>query len=309
MVTGGAGFIGSNLVDRLLTLGNWVSVIDDLSSGREENLINASQHEKFNLVRGSVCDLTLLKQSCVGVDYVFHLAAIASVSKSLEEPIKSHEVNLTGALNVLVAARENRVKKVIFASSSAVYGDTPSLFKLESHPPHPQSPYALSKLAAEQYCNIFTQEYGLSTICLRYFNVYGPRQDQRSEYAAVIPRFIHLIMQNQSPIIYGDGTQIRDFIFVQDVVRANILAAISSANGIYNIGSGQRVTVNELTQLLVQLLEKPSLKPHHTRERPGDVKRSVSGGNKALEIGFKTRLSLERGLIKTIQSANSKIKK
>jgi UDP-glucose 4-epimerase len=302
LVTGGAGFIGSNLVDELLKLDCRVSVIDDLSSGREDNLEAALRHKQFTLIKGSICDLDLLKQSFTGVEFIFHLAAIASVNQSLKDPLRSHEVNLTGTLNVLMAARDASIKKIVFASSSAVYGDSQTTYKQEDQIPSPQSPYALTKLAAEHYCSIFGELYGISTICLRYFNVYGPRQAQQSDYAAVIPQFINLITKYKSPVIYGDGLQTRDFIFVKDVVRANLLAASSDANGVFNIGSGHAVSVNELTELLIKLTGNPGLRYRHTKERPGDIKHSVADIHKARQIGFSSRYSLRRGLMKTIQS-------
>jgi len=226
VVTGGAGFIGSHLVHELAVRGYRVTVIDDLSTGKMENieqvLAQPPQGSFIKFVQDSVTDLSVLQALFRDVDYVFHLAAIASVPRSVEDPIISHEVNLTGTLNVLRAAEQNKVKKVVYISSSAVYGDTPTLPQSEDMVPAPQSPYAVTKLAGEQYCKVFQEVYNLNTIGLRYFNVYGPRQDPDSEYAAVIPKFITRALEGKAPIIFGTGEQTRDFVFVKDAVARQL---------------------------------------------------------------------------------------
>jgi UDP-glucose 4-epimerase len=305
VVTGGAGFIGSHLVDELLRVGSRVNVIDDLSSGRKQNLQEACKREEFKFIEGSVCDLDLLNRLFKGVDYVFHQAAVVSVPQSIEDPKRSHEVNLTGSLNVLIAARDAGVKKVILASSSAVYGDSPALLKQENQVPQPQSPYAVTKLATEYYSQIFRSAFGLQSLCLRYFNIYGPRQDLHSDYAAVIPRFIQALLEGKAPTIFGDGQQTRDFVFVKDVVSANLAAAASSAGGIYNIASGRAISLNDLAQLLSKLTDRQDLRPHYAPERVGDIKHSRADVRLAKEIGFSARCELESGLAETIKALQS----
>jgi UDP-glucose 4-epimerase len=244
VVTGGVGFIGSHLVEHL-AVDNYVTVIDDLSVGKMENLKNV--HEQFpdnvKFLHGSITDLSFLQDAVKGAIGIFHHAALASVPASIAEPKKSHDVNATGTLNVLIAARDNGVKKVVFASSSAVYGDAAQPPIDEHSPISPLSPYAVQKHLGEEYCTIFTELYGLETVCLRYFNVYGSRQNPHSTYAAVIPKFIYSVQHNTSPVIYGDGTQTRDFVHVSDVVRANIMAMESSGTGIYNVAEGTAITI------------------------------------------------------------------
>ena len=230
VVTGGAGFIGSNLV-RSLTKGNKVIIIDDLSTGKLENIRDLIDNQSIIFIEESITDLNLLNKTFKNVDYVFHQAAVPSVPKSLKDPIKSNYANVNSTLNVLVAARDNKVNKVIFASSSSVYGDTPNLPKREDMTPRPLSPYAVGKISSEYYCMVFSKIYNLPTICLRYFNVYGRRQDPSSNYAAVIPNFINKILNNKPLIIFGDGKQTRDFTYIEDVINANILAATSKNIG------------------------------------------------------------------------------
>lgn len=267
LVTGGAGFIGSHLAEELARRGYKVIILDDLSTGRMENIslpVNSTtsmnsitqQTGELDFIEGSVTNLPLLQEIFREVDFVFHLAAIPSVPRSIENPLASHDVNMTGTLNVLIAAKERKVKKVVYASSSSVYGDTPILPKKEDMLPNPQSPYAVTKLAGEHYCQVFHQAYSFPIVCLRYFNIYGPRQDPNSQYAAVIPIFIRRLTQGKPPIIFGDGEQSRDFTFVKDAIEATILAAESDATGIFNIGTGNRVTINELAKLTARLLGK-----------------------------------------------------
>jgi UDP-glucose 4-epimerase len=301
LVTGGAGFIGSHLVESLVKRGYQVTIIDDLSSGKIARLEALIQNDAVQFFQGSVADLALLQKICQGVQYVFHEAAVVSVVGSLAAPMKSHHTNLTGTLNVLLAARDNGVQKVILASSSAVYGANPALPQHENQLPDPLSPYAVTKLAAEYYCRVFQQVYELPTVCLRYFNVYGPRQDPGSEYAAVIPKFIQRALAGQPLIIYGDGEQSRDFVFVGDVVEANILAAESKASGIYNIGAAKAITINRLAELVIQAFGA-KVKIVHDEARPGEAKHSLADISLARDFGYLPRCELEDGLGKVISS-------
>jgi UDP-glucose 4-epimerase len=301
VVTGGAGFIGSHLAEELLKRRYKVIILDDLSTGRRENIEPIIANSDVQFIEGSVTDLPLLNKLFQNVSYVFHLAAIPSVPRSIESPLASHNVNITGTLNVLLAAKDNKVKKVIYASSSAVYGDTPTLSKREDMPPNPQSPYAVTKLAGEYYCHVFHQVYGLPTICLRYFNVYGLRQDPNSQYSAVIPRFIQRVLDNKPPVIFGDGEQTRDFAFVKDVVGATILAAESDATGIFNISTGERISINKLAALIINLIGN-SVEPIHEELRFGDIRHSLADISKAKQFGCNPKYDLEEGLRETIGS-------
>jgi len=300
VITGGAGFIGSNLATELSKeKESEVIIVDDLSTGRVSNLEKINKN--INLVRGSITDLQLLKGIFKDVDYVFHQAAIPSVPRSIKDPIASNNANVNGTLNVLVAAKDCNVKKVIYASSSSVYGDTPELPKREDMVPNPLSPYAVTKLLGEYYCKVFNEVYGLKTISLRYFNVYGPRQDPYSDYAAVIPRFINRVLENKPPVIYGDGEQTRDFTFVKDVVRANIQAMKSDANGVYNIASGNRISINELANVIMKLMGR-NLKPIHEAPREGDIRHSLGDISSAKKtLSYEPQYSLEEGLKRTIK--------
>jgi len=300
VITGGAGFIGSNLATELSKeKESEVIIVDDLSTGRVSNLEKINKN--INLVRGSITDLQLLKGIFKDVDYVFHQAAIPSVPRSIKDPIASNNANVNGTLNVLVAAKDCNVKKVIYASSSSVYGDTPELPKREDMVPNPLSPYAVTKLLGEYYCKVFNEVYGLKTISLRYFNVYGPRQDPYSDYAAVIPRFINKVLENKPPVIYGDGEQTRDFTFVKDVVRANIQAMKSDANGVYNIASGNRISINELANVIMKLMGR-NLKPIHEAPREGDIRHSLGDISSAKKtLSYEPQYSLEEGLRRTIK--------
>ena len=297
VVTGGAGFIGSNLTEELAKeQENEVVVVDNLSTGRRENLQNLKNLKKCLFVEGSVTDLDLLRGVFKGCDFVFHQAAIPSVPRSVKDPLATNNVNTNGTLNVLVAARDCGVKKVVFASSSSVYGDTPELPKREEMTPNPLSPYAVTKLVGEYYCKVFEEVYGLKTVSLRYFNVYGPRQDPHSDYAAVVPKFVKSVSENKPPVIFGDGEQTRDFTFVKDVVRANLLAAKSGATGVFNIASGRRVSINELAEKIIKIQGK-ELEPVHSEPREGDVKHSLGDISRAQRgFGFEPRYSLEEGL-------------
>jgi len=301
VITGGAGFIGSNLAEVLaLAPNNEVCVVDDLSTGKVENLPIASGIE---FIKGSITDLQLMNEVLADADFVFHQAALPSVQRSIEDPAHANEVNIRGTLNVLMAARDAGVKKVIYASSSSVYGDTPELPKREGMTLNPLSPYAVTKLVGEYYCKVFNDVYGLNTISLRYFNVYGPRQDPHSEYAAVIPRFVSRVLRGEPPIIYGDGQQTRDFTFVKDVVNANILAMNSDATGVYNIASGRRISIQELATLITRLTGRDSdLEPVFDKPRKGDVRHSLADISRARAVmGYKPEYSLERGLEETLR--------
>lgn len=300
LVTGGAGFIGCHLAEELGGRGYHVIILDDLSTGKMENIEELLKKDNVEFIRASITDLPLLQKLFEAVEYVFHQAAVPSVPRSIENPIASHEVNVTGTLNVLLAARDNGVKKVIYASSSSVYGDTPSLPKREDMSPNPQSPYAVTKLAGEYYCRVFHEVYGLSTVCLRYFNVYGPRQDPNSQYAAVIPRFISNVWQGSAPIIFGDGEQTRDFTFVKDAVEANILAAESNATGAFNLGTGESITINDLAKLVITIIGK-KMEPIHQEPRAGDIRHSLADISKAKTFGYKPKYSLDKGLKETVR--------
>lgn len=296
IITGGAGFIGSNLAE-VLSRDNEVIIVDDLSTGNEANIRGLD----IELVKGSVTDLDLLRKIFKGADYVFHQAAIPSVPRSIKDPVRTNEANVTGTLNVLIAARDCGVKKVIFASSSSAYGDTPELPKREDMNPNPLSPYAVTKLVGEYYCNVFNEVYDLKTAALRYFNVYGPKQDPYSDYAAVIPKFIKRIHEEKPPIIYGDGTQTRDFTSVDDVVSANILAAESDAKGVYNVATGKRITINELANVIMAIMGR-DLDPIHEKPREGDVLHSLGDITKAKkDFGYAPGDKLESNLRETVK--------
>jgi len=298
IVTGGSGFIGSNLIEELLR-NHEVTAIDDLSTGRIENLDDII--DRVNFIHGSINDIALLMEAFEGADCIFHQAAIPSVQRSVDNPLASNEANVDGTLRVLVAARDCGVRKVVYASSSSVYGDTPTLPKREDMKPNPRSPYAISKLAGEYYCRVFSEVYGLRTACLRYFNVYGPRQDPSSEYAAVIPKFMTRVLANEPPVIYGDGEQTRDFTFVKDVVRANILAMESDAEGIFNIACGQRISLNNLVARILRI-SGVRLVPLYESPRQGDVRHSLADISSAeARLGFKPQYDLDQGIKQTLR--------
>lgn len=283
IVTGGMGFIGSHLSEKLLE-NNEVTIIDNQSTGRIENIKNFIDKKNLTVIDGSILDLDLAN-IFEGKDYVFHLAAIPSVPRSINDPYNSNEANITGTLKVLIAAKDTNIKKVIFSSSSSVYGDTPTLPKKEDMPLNPLSPYAITKATGEMYCKVFQDLYGIQTVCLRYFNVFGPRQDPNSQYAAVIPKFISSILNNQSPVVFGDGEQSRDFSYVKHVVAANILSCKSDKTGVFNIACGRRISINELISYINEILGK-NIKAKYIYERPGDIKHSLADISKALSFGY-----------------------
>lgn len=299
VVTGGAGFIGSHLAEELVSEGYQVIILDDLSTGKIENIETLLQRNGVEFIQGSITDYPMLQKLCDGAAYVFHQAAYNSIAGSIADPLPAYEVNIGGTLKVLMAARDCGVKKVIFASSGSVYGNTDRIPQNEDMPPNPLSPYAVTKLAGEHYGAIFHQIYRLSTVCLRYFNVYGPRQEAHSQYAAVIPAFMQRVSQNLPPVIFGDGEKSRDFVFVKDVVKANILAAQSNAEGVYNIGSGHGITINQLVVAILQLMGK-SLKPVHEEAKPGEVAQSLANIERAGSFGYEPQWSLKDGLTETI---------
>ena len=339
MVTGGAGFIGSHLIDTLAApaLHNHVVVLDNLSTGKLANIAhhfmdneafrnlikdetrgityaNASRNKEeqkealglssnhVTFIKGDITDLALLQNifQKYKPQFVFHQAAIPSVPRSVKDPVKSNNANVNGTLNVLVSARDANVKKVVYASSSSVYGDTPTLPKKEDMKPCPLSPYAVSKLAGEYYCKVFTECYGIKTVALRYFNVYGARQDPSSAYAAVVPKFITSALNKKAPTIYGDGEQTRDFTYVQDVVNANMLAAASNATGVFNVAGGKRITINGLADTIIDFIQT-SINPIYEDPRPGDILHSLADISKAKqEIGYEPFFEVQNGLKETI---------
>jgi UDP-glucose 4-epimerase len=299
VVTGGAGFIGSNLAEALMEE-NDVIVIDDISTGIYGNIRSWAEQNRIRFVKGSICDPILLKGTFRDVEYVFHNAAIPSVQRSVKDPIRTNEAGITGTLNILIAARDSGVKKVVFASSSSVYGETPTLPKHEGMVSTPLSPYSLTKLAGEHYCRLFTELYDLKTVSLRYFNVYGPRQNPDSEYSAAIPCFIKNALEGKPLVIYGDGEQTRDFTFVKDVVRANVLAAESNATGVFNIATGRRISINDLAKLILKISGRTS-SIVYAPPRHGDVRHSLADISRAHEsFGYSPQYSLEDGLLETI---------
>lgn len=300
VVTGGVGFIGSHLAEELAQRDYQVMIVDDLSTGRMRNIEPLLKERNVGFIQGTITDLPLLQRLFSDVDYVFHQAAIPSVPRSIEDPKASHEVNTTGTLNVLLASRDHQVSKVIYASSASVYGDTQTLPKREDMVPNPLSPYAATKLAGECYCRVFQEVYGLPTVCLRYFNIYGPRQDPSSQYAAVIPRFIERVSKGSPPVIFGDGEQTRDFTFVKDAVDANIRAAEGDATGIFNIGRCESVSINRLAELIIELVGG-SVKPVYEKPNPGDVKHSLADISRARTFGYEPKVSLEEGLREIIR--------
>jgi len=300
LVTGGAGFIASHIVDELLRRGEQVRVLDNFSTGREENLAGALRH--IEMIRGDIRDPEVVRKAVAGAQVVIHHAALASVALSIQDPVLCNEVNVEGTLNLLVAARDAGVRRFILASSSAVYGDRAKPPLVETMPPAPISPYGLSKLTGEDYCRLFYQLYGLETVALRYFNVFGPRQDPQSPYAAVIPCFLSALLGGGRPVIYGDGEQSRDFAYVENVVAANLAAmtAPSAAGKVYNIGSGEQMSLNRLLLELIRLTDR-SAWPEYLPAKKGDIRASVAGIHAAREdLGYAPRISLTEGLRETI---------
>lgn len=300
LVTGGAGFIGSNIVERLVKEGHKARVLDDFSTGRKKNIAHIL--EEIELVEGDIRDLETCRRALEGIEFVLHQAALPSVQRSIENPLSTFQVNALGTLNLLIVSKEEEIKRFVYASSSSVYGDNLNLPKREDMATFPLSPYAVSKLAGENLCRAFYKSYGLPTVSLRYFNVFGPKQDPKSQYAAVIPRFISAILKGERPTIYGDGKQTRDFTYVENVVEANLLACFKEGieGEVFNIAYGASTSVNELLRLLLELTGKDAV-PIYEPPRAGEVRHSLADISKAREkMSYNPKISLREGLRKTI---------
>jgi nucleoside-diphosphate-sugar epimerase len=310
LITGGAGFIGSNLAEGLLRGGDDVRVLDDFSTGRRENLDGAAGWAaaggaRFELVEGDIRDAQLCRRVMEETDFVLHQAAMPSVQRSIEDPQRSNEVNINGTLNLLVAARDAGVRRFVFASSSSLYGESETLPKVETMAPAPISPYGLQKLAGESYCRLFHQLYGLPTVALRYFNIFGPRQDPNSDYSAVIPRFLTAIRNGRQPVIFGDGEQTRDFTFVANAVQANLLACVAAEPALgraYNVACGARISLNDLVRSVGRLVGQ-EIEPEHGPPRPGDIRHSLAGIELAgAALGYDPEVDLMEGLRRTLEA-------
>jgi nucleoside-diphosphate-sugar epimerase len=299
LVTGGAGFIGSNTVDELVRRGHGVVVLDDLSSGKEDNL--AEVRSKITFMKGSITDIEAVQKAMVQADYVIHLAARTSVPRSVKDPVDTNRINVDGTLNVLVAARDNKVKRVVFAASSSAYGDTPTLPKSEDMQPVPISPYGVSKYVGELYAQTFGRCYGLENVCLRYFNIFGPRQDPDSPYSGVLSRFSAAFLDSTPPVVFGDGEQTRDFTYVDNAVLANILAceAPSASGRSFNVGTGHAVSLNQVLQMLQKASGK-TLETKYEPSREGDIRDSLADIRLAKEfLGYEPAVLFEEGLERT----------
>jgi nucleoside-diphosphate-sugar epimerase len=303
LVAGGAGFIGSHIVDKLIDANAKVIVIDNLFAGQLENIEQHKKNKNFRFIKGDVRNLKLVKETVKSVDFVINAAAVVSVPRSIENPLLVNEVNVKGTLNLLKASLDSDVKRFVQASSAAVYGDVQTLPVCEDFAPKPLSPYAVSKLAADNYAIVFNQIYGLETVCLRYFNVYGPRQ-ANNPYSGVITIFANNLLSNQPPKIFDDGKQTRDFVFVEDVASANMLALTenNAIGEIFNIASGKATTINKLVQIFQKTMDKKNLKPIHEKPRAGDIRYSYASIEKArTRLGYNPKFSLETGLKELIQ--------
>ncbi len=302
LVTGGAGFIGSNIVAELAKRGERVRVLDNFSTGRRKNI--APLREQIEVIEGDLRDLSTVSEAVEDVDYVLHQGALPSVQRSIDAPLATHAANATGTLNLLIAARDKGVRRVVYASSSSIYGDSPTLPKREDMVPAPKSPYAVSKLAGEQYCRAFAEVFRLETVCLRYFNVFGPRQDPASQYSAVIPLFITAMLRGEAPTIYGDGEQSRDFTYVANVVEANLLALTAPGEAVgrvFNVACGERYTLLDLIAVLKEILDT-DIEPIHAAPRPGDVRHSLADVGAAQEIlGYEPKVDFREGLRRTVR--------
>ncbi len=305
LVTGGAGFIGSHIAETLLNDGQSVRILDNLATGREGNLVSLKGQAEF--VQGDLRNFDVVKAAMQGIEVVFHQGALASVPRSISDPITTLETNINGTQNVLLAARDAGVRRVVYASSSSVYGNTPTLPKREDMPTHPMSPYAVQKLSAELLCGVFTRIYGLETVALRYFNVFGPRQDPASEYAAVIPRFLTALIEGQRPIVFGDGEQTRDFTYIANVVQANLLAATApdAVGHAMNIGCGQQVSLNTVLRIAGELLGV-DVDPDYREPRAGDVRDSLADISLAQQLlDYKPTVSFRDGLANVVNAMRS----
>jgi nucleoside-diphosphate-sugar epimerase len=301
LVTGGAGFIGSHIASSLISSGARVRILDDLSTGHRENLNEIGGDVEF--VEGSVADEALLNKALEDVELVFHEAAIPSVPRSVEAPRQTHVASVDGTFELLVAARDHNVRRVVYAASSSAYGDQPTLPKSEQMLPDPLSPYAVAKLVGEYYCQVFTRVYGLETVSLRYFNVFGPRQDPGSQYSGVVSRFISALLSDERPVIYGDGEQSRDFTYIENVVFANLSAAEApdAAGKVINVANGERITLNQLLTELKDLTGKQGVDVEYLEPRVGDVRHSLADITMARELlGYESKVDLREGLKRTI---------
>jgi len=301
LVTGGAGFIGSHIASALIASGARVRVLDDLSTGHRENIDEIGGAVDF--VQGSVADEELLGKVLDGVELIFHEAAIPSVPRSVEAPRQTHVASVDGTFSLLLAARDHGVRRVVYAASSSAYGDQPTLPKAEQMLPDPLSPYAVAKLVGEYYCQVFTRVYGLETVSLRYFNVFGPRQDPGSQYSGVVSRFISSLLSHEQPVIYGDGEQSRDFTYIDNVVAANLSAAdAKGASGkVINVANGKRITLNQLLSELKELTGKQDVSAEYLEPRVGDVRHSLADNSMARELlGYEVKVDLREGLQRTI---------
>ncbi|MBM4278767.1 MAG: SDR family oxidoreductase [Deltaproteobacteria bacterium] len=303
LVTGGAGFIGSNLTEALLKMGHQVRVLDDFSTGKKENLAYNEAYPFLELVEGDIRDVTTCQKAMEGIEYVFHQAALPSVQRSVEDPLTSNAVNTGGTLNLLVAARDAGVRRLIYAASSSAYGDTPTLPKHEEMVPSPLSPYALQKFTGEVYGRLFFELYGLETISLRYFNIFGPKQDPNSIYSAVIPRFIDALVSGRPPVIYGDGEQSRDFTYIDNVVHANLLAmnAVRTQGEVVNVACGRRVSLNQLVKILQDIIGS-HVSPRYEETRQGDVRHSLADIKRVKTLlNYDPKVGIEEGLRRTVE--------
>ena len=300
-VTGGAGFIGSHITRALIKRGYEVVAYDNLITGKKENIQEFEENANFHFVKGDILEYDRLLKEMSGANYVLHQAALSSVVQSFRDPVKTNRVNVDGTINVLLAAKEVDIEKVVIASSSSIYGDTSELPIHEKAPYNPLSPYAVTKVTKELYAKVFNKLYDISTICLRYFNVYGPKQDSKNEYAAVIPKFIIAAIRGKPLTIHGDGRQTRDFVFVEDVVNANLLAMESSAEGNFNIAYGRNVSIVEIAEKILKITSSSS-EVVHTNPRLGDIRNSLADISKARKVlGYKPKYNLDKGLIKTVE--------
>ena len=301
LITGGAGFIGSNIAKRLVRDGESVRVIDNFSTGEKNNIDEIK--DKIDIIEGDIRDTESVLKAVKDVDFIIHQAALPSVPRSIKDPITANDVNVTGTLNLLNATKNSKIKRFVYASSSSVYGDTPILPKREDMPPNPQSPYAVTKLTGEYYCSVFYKVYGLPTVSLRYFNVFGPFQDPESQYAAVIPKFINAVLHHNSPVVYGDGEQSRDFTFIDNVVDANILSCRNdkSSGKVFNIACGNRYTLNRLLTE-VSYLTGNKANPQFVEPRAGDIRHSQADISSARElIGYRPKVDFREGLKRTVE--------
>ncbi|MBI3991581.1 MAG: SDR family oxidoreductase [Candidatus Omnitrophica bacterium] len=301
LITGGAGFIGSHIAEELIRQKEKVRIVDNFVTGKKENLSGVL--DEIELIEGDIRDQALMREVTAGVDYVLHQAALRSVPRSVEDPVSSNDVNVNGTLNLLVASRDNKVKRLVYASSSSVYGNAEILPKSEGQKPEPVSPYAVSKLAGEDYCRVFSLIYGLETVSLRYFNVFGPKQDPASQYAVAIPKFIFAYLKNQPPEVHGDGLQSRDFTYIQNVVKANLLAVTAKnvSGRVFNVACGEKWTLMDILSELNRIFGK-EISPKFTKSRQGDVRHTLADLKQAETfLGYHPEIFFKEGLIKTVK--------